>query len=129
MRVIHLLGLIAASAAIACAAASAPEPVSDEARLEELSREISLEIGTPAAQNVSECRTIGVGAKPCGGPWHYLVYSTRIADEDRLVALVESYNETEAELNRKEGRMSDCAFVTPPQVTLEDGVCRSASER
>lgn len=129
MRVIQLLGLMAVSAAIACVAASPPEPVSEERRLEELSREISLEIGTPVAQSVSECHTIGVGAKPCGGPSHYLVYSTRVADEDRLMALVESYNEVEAELNRKEGRISDCAYLTAPQVTLEDGVCRSVSEQ
>ena len=128
MRVIHLLGLMAVSAAIGCVAASAPEPVSEKERLEELSREISLEIGTPAAQSVSECRTIGMGAKPCGGPWHYFVYSTRVADEDRLMALVESYNEVKAEPNRKAGKMSDSVSVTAPRVTLEDGVCRSASE-
>jgi hypothetical protein len=127
MRVISMLGLVVASAAIACVAASAPEAVSDEERLAELSREISREIGTPAAQHVSECRTIGVGAKPCGGPWHYLVYSRRVADEERLVALVEEYNQTEAELNRKEGRMSDCGYATAPRVTLEEGVCRTAS--
>jgi hypothetical protein len=69
-----------------------------------------------------------MGAKPCGGPWHYLVYSTRVADEDRLMALAESCNEVEAELNRKTGRMSDCASVTATRVTLEDGVCRGASE-
>ena len=70
-----------------------------------------------------ECKVIAFGSKPCGGPWSYLVYSTSI-DEERLEALVESYNIYEQDYNMACDVASDCMFVTEPtELTCEDGKC------
>ncbi|MBJ7879750.1 hypothetical protein [Gelidibacter salicanalis] len=61
-----------------------------------------------------ECLYIAFGSKPCGGPWSYLVYSTSI-DTLKLTNLVDTYNQLEKMLNSECGRISDCAFVVPPQ--------------
>ncbi len=41
-------------------------------------------IGTPSCGGDGDCRYIGLGAKPCGGVWEYLVYSTPRIDPDYL---------------------------------------------
>ena len=45
-----------------------------------------------------ECRYIGVGSKPCGGPWEFLFYTTSI-DTLELQSLVAAYNALEADYN------------------------------
>lgn len=80
-------------------------------------------IGEPTCADVSQCRAIAFGAKPCGGPWQYLVYSTAITDSTALAAAVARYNAREAEVNKAEGRMSDCSFVGPPRLARVNGRC------
>ena len=65
--------------------------------------------------NDTQCRSIAFGSKPCGGPRTYLVYSSSI-DTARLATLVEDYNKLEMRINQERGLISDCGFVTPPQV-------------
>jgi hypothetical protein len=69
------------------------------------------------------CGAIGFGAKPCGGPWTYLVYSLNAADLKTLTEKVDAYNQLERELNVKYGKASDCAMVMPPTVGCVDGTC------
>ena len=75
----------------------------------------------------TECLFIGIGSKPCGGPWSYLIYSTSI-DMDQLEEMVELFNTKQAEFNIKYGQVSDCAFVIPPTALIcENGKCMSGS--
>jgi hypothetical protein len=96
------------------------------ATLPDLRAEVMRLIGDASCNDVSQCRTIAFGAKPCGGPWQYLVYSTAITDSTALAAAVARYNAREAEINRAEGRMSDCAFVAPPNLARVNGRCVAA---
>lgn len=80
-------------------------------------------IGEATCSDVNQCRVIAFGAKPCGGPWQYLVYSIALTDSTVLTAAVTRYNTLEAELNKSEGRMSDCSFVAPPQLARVNGRC------
>lgn len=75
----------------------------------------------------SVCRTIAFGAKACGGPQRYLIYSTSATDSARLYREVARYNEAERKRNREEGRMSDCMAVVRPQVSCISGQCRAAT--
>ena len=69
------------------------------------------------------CRSIAFGSKPCGGPWGYLVYSTSI-DTLKLAELVKKHNQLETRINQECNRISDCAFVSPPQrLECEDNKC------
>jgi hypothetical protein len=97
------------------------EPGRDD--LAGLEAEILTMIGTADATDVAFCREIAFGSKPCGGPWKYLAYSTAVTDSTALAEKVARYNRWEADINEREGRGSDCAFVTPPGVELSNGHC------
>ena len=80
-------------------------------------------VGDPVCDDVSQCRSMAFGAKPCGGPWSYLVYSVQTADSTRLATAVTRYNDREAQLNRELGRASDCQVVTPPRLSCVNSRC------
>ena len=72
---------------------------------------------------ITICKSVAFGSKPCGGPWTYLAYNTEI-DEALFLNKVASYNANEANYNSKWNIESDCAVVTPPiVVTCVDGIC------
>lgn len=89
-----------------------------------LKQEVLALIGDASADNVQQCRVIGFGAKPCGGPARYIAASIKNVDEAVLMAKVGQYNAASAENNRKLGLMSDCSVVPKPSVVLEQGICR-----
>src|SRR5262245_42764287 len=92
-------------------------------RLKNLKRDIDAEIGSPRADKLAQCKHIAFGAKPGGGPWRYLVYSTARTDEARLKQLISEYNALEKQINEEEGLSSDCSYVTEPELALKGGVC------
>jgi len=95
--------------------------------LEELARLINEEVGQASADDFSQCRSLAFGSKPCGGPWSYLVYSTSESDEERLIDLVNNYNDLEEQVNEAEGRASDCEFISKPELDFENGRCIAAN--
>jgi secreted trypsin-like serine protease len=97
---------------------------SDRTRLAKLKKTIDAEIGKPRAKRLTQCRVIAFGAKPCGGPRTYLVYSNLKTNEPKLKRLVSEYNSLEEKLNREGNLGSDCMFVGEPQITLLNGMCR-----
>ncbi len=72
---------------------------------------------------VSTCRSLALGAKPCGGPWQYLVYSIAQTDSAILVQKVRQYNALESDINARFGAISDCALVVEPALGTRDGQC------
>ena len=95
----------------------------DFAKLADMKQTILIVAGAASANDSTDCRYVGLGAKPCGGPWEYLVYSTVDTDTLLLLELVEKYNRFEDELNRKYGGASDCSITPPPVVGLVNGRC------
>jgi hypothetical protein len=95
----------------------------DRAKLEAMRREILALIGAPSCGGDGECRFIGLGAKPCGGVWEYLVYSTANVDRIELLRLVSRYNAFNEGYNRRYNIVSDCMFVVPPRVGCVEGRC------
>ena len=89
---------------------------------------ILTEVGGARCAGDGDCRTIAFGAKPCGGPWSYLVYSASQSDSVSLAGAVARYNAIERELNRKEGRASDCQMITPPRVACIEARCVAVRE-
>lgn len=66
-----------------------------------------------ACTDSAECLSIGIGSKPCGGPWRYLVYSTATVDSEKLKSAVADLNGYEAGYNQQEGLSSDCSLAPP----------------
>jgi hypothetical protein len=108
--------------------AGTPDPAGrpSDGTLAEFHTEVMRLVGDATCSDVSQCRTIAFGAKPCGGPWQYLVYSSAITDSAALTAAVARYNAKESELNKSEGRVSDCALVAPPRLARVNGRCVAA---
>ena len=95
----------------------------DDARLERRRREIEELAEDTGAGTAAECGYVGLGSKPCGGPWDYLVFSRIGVDEEELLAKVEKHNDLERRMNRRYGRMSDCSMPPEPVVGVVDGRC------
>jgi hypothetical protein len=71
----------------------------------------------------TECKYIGFGAKPCGGFWRYLIYSSSNVDTVLLKEKVRKYNEYNRNLNSKYGWISDCGLAPIPIVKCIEGEC------
>lgn len=74
-----------------------------------------------SADNI--CYSVGIGAKPCGGFWEYIVYSDSI-DMVPFLTKIETLNELEKEYNEKYSIISDCFIAMPPSsIKCVDGKC------
>lgn len=98
----------------------------DKAELKALYNDIVQMAGKAQADNVAQCRVVGLGAKACGGPQSYLVYSTLNGNESDLLQKVERYNALMRMQNEQLGLLSDCALVVEPALVLVEGVCKAA---
>lgn len=96
---------------------------SDQQRLQEMKKDILAMIGTPTCGGEGSCRYIGLGSKPCGGYWEYVIYSVENVEPEVLVRKVNEYNEFEEELNAKYGYVSDCTVPEPPDPGCVNGRC------
>ena len=105
---------------------AAANPAAEDQSLDSLRATVLQLIGEPIATSVEQCRLTAFGAKPCGGPRAYLVYSTEATDSSRLARAVAMYTSEDARLNQELGRASDCQLVTPPQITFVAGRCATA---
>lgn len=122
------LGLLAACAAAETPAPRPPAPKPGQvgavpANIAELQNKISAEIGDPVCSANDQCRTVAIGHKACGGPEAYRVWSTRVSDGPRLLALAEAYRQARREEALQSGRVSDCAMVVDPGARCEAGRC------
>ena len=97
---------------------------SNRADLNKLKKEIAREIGKPRARQVNQCRVIAFGAKACGGPKTYLVYSGLQTNENKLKQLVGQYNSLEDKINKETNAISDCMFIEEPKPTIQNGMCK-----
>jgi hypothetical protein len=97
---------------------------SNRADLNKLKKEIAREIGKPRARQVNQCRVIAFGAKACGGPKTYLVYSGLQTNENKLKQLVGQYNSLEDKINKETNAISDCMFIVEPKPTIQNGMCK-----
>jgi len=116
----HGSALLLSLAALACTAAPppAPPPEADSAALR---RQIQALVAKAPCDSDTQCRSIGVGHKACGGPAGYLAWSTRGTDEGALRALVERQARAEREEEQQQqqrqtgaGRLSNCMLEPDP---------------
>ena len=95
----------------------------DRARLVEMRQEIDALIGDSAGASIADCRYAGIGAKPCGGPWEYIVYSVSSTDSTALADRLSAYDAFEADMNMRYGYLSDCSIPNLPVLEFKDGRC------
>jgi hypothetical protein len=115
----RLAGAGALSLAGLCSCAAEPA----DAGSAPLARQIETLIGDAACDSAAQCRTVAVGAKPCGGPEAYLAWSTRRTDEPQLKAAVLRHAERRRAENVAAGLASNCMMVTDPGASCRAGRC------
>ena len=91
--------------------------------LERMAGDFPRLVGAARCENVAQCRSIGIGAKSCGGPWDYLIYSILDIETGLLEARVKHYNRLQAEANRRSGAVSPCTIRPLPILGCVDGRC------
>lgn len=113
------------AAVLLVAACTSPEEreAQDVARLEAMEAAIDAMIADRTCGGDGDCRAIAFGAKPCGGPWSYKVYSAARVDSTELAVAVAEYNAYNEELNRRYGWVSTCDFVSEPAVGCVGSEC------
>jgi hypothetical protein len=120
----HTLRLAAASLLIlsACAGAhqSAPAPDSSTAGLWQQIQAANTNLG---CDNDSQCHSIGVGAKSCGGPENYLAWSSKNSNGAKLKSLVELHSAARRADNNSQGMMSTCIAISDPGAVCRAGAC------
>lgn len=91
-------------------------------------------IGNAACHSDAQCRTLAIGAKACGGPEAYLVWSTQSTDPTPLQRLAAQHRQAREAHNQRQGLASDCAVVPEPAVRCMPlpgdnvgGQCRAAT--
>jgi len=95
----------------------------DRAQLVEMRREINALVGDAEGASIADCRYAGLGSKPCGGPWEYIVYSVSSTDSTVLSNRLAAYDAFEAEMNVRYGYASDCSVPNIPVLAYNDGRC------
>lgn len=81
-------------------------------------------VGDASCTDSSQCRSLPLGARACGGPQGYLPWSTARTDGNALRALAERYKaERQAQIKQK-GEMSDCRFMVDPGAVCQKGSCQ-----
>ena len=95
----------------------------DRAQLAEMRREIEALVGDAAGASIEDCRYSGLGSKPCGGPWEFVIYSASSTDSTALAERLTAYNAFEAEMNERYGYASDCSVPNEPVLAYGDGRC------
>ena len=109
-----LLALSGAACAVDAAAppASAPPSVAIQAKVQQL-------IGDAGCDNSHQCRSVGIGAKACGGPESYLAWSDKVTDAHALQEAVQALAHARVDENKLSGFASDCRVRPEPTA-----VCR-----
>ena len=105
----HTFGAVLALFMLASCAQTPAEPESQR-----LARELRSLIGTAACSSDSQCRTVAVGAKPCGGPAGYWAWSTQDTDAERMTALAQRQAAAEKREQEASGLRSNCRMLTDP---------------
>lgn len=86
-------------------------------------------IGEAPCDSDEQCRTIGVGAKACGGPGRYLAWSTRNVKPAELEAQAQAYAQAVRAENERSGLLSDCSLVTDPGAVCRAQRCQLQSRQ
>ncbi len=80
--------------------------------------------GSATCTESGQCRTLPVGAMPCGGPESYLPYSMAGTDEKALRALGEQYKAERQAASKAGGMMSICRHLPDPGAVCVSGSCQ-----
>jgi hypothetical protein len=126
-----MMAVLAISALIgACQAQSPPASSPSGAAAGDLTAatsRVNALIGDAACDSSSQCRTIGRGAKACGGPGSYAAWSVKVTDANALQAAVRQEQQAAEGVLAGSGRVSNCMVQADPGARCEQRRCVTGS--
>jgi len=80
--------------------------------------------------NSSECQSVPIGDKACGGPLRHQPYSTLIGKEkeSRLKVLSKTSFDIDRELNKLLSLVSNCSYINAPSLSCQSNTCIKKAE-
>ncbi|MBB5205703.1 putative small lipoprotein YifL [Inhella inkyongensis] len=113
-----LLAALLTHALAACAhpppALTPPAAAAPGAEIERARAELMQAVGEPRCSADTQCRSLGVGARPCGGPQSYVAVSTLNTDAAVLERLALRHRELVRAEQRQSGRVGTCQVLPDP---------------
>jgi hypothetical protein len=116
-----LLGCTACSADPGAAPVPAPATPAPSAGLSPQIRALTTDASCTSS---SQCHTLALGARACGGPQSYLAWSSAHTDGAALRLLAQRYAEQEKERIAASGELSDCRMIVDPGAECRAGHCQ-----
>lgn len=124
MRPFPFLLLIACVTCVACAATASAPPKPRVAAAGDTLAKIRALIGAAACSDHSQCHTLAIGARPCGGPQAYLAWSSAQTDGAALAVLGARFKQEREAAIAASGELSDCRFLPDPGAVCRAGTCQ-----
>ena len=117
---LFLLGACQAQPTAAPAAAPPPAPPPAAAEEAALLARIKAGIGEARCSSDAQCRSLGLGEKPCGGPAQWWAWSTSSPQAAQLPAWGAQLAALAKQRNTSSGMAGNCLYQTDP-----GAVCRA----
>ncbi|MYM97485.1 hypothetical protein [Duganella vulcania] len=114
------LATVGALMLIAAACQSAPPANTNAASLWQ---KIEAQNADTGCDRDSQCHTIAVGAKACGGPERYIAWSDRAQDGAKLKQLVAQHAAARAEEDKRSHMLSNCMMAVDAGAVCRAGHC------
>ena len=76
----------------------------------------------------TQCKVIAAGNRACGGPSHYMLYSTKTTTDETAKAVADKLSKYESLYNAQSGMQSICAMLTKPTTQCINNKCVTLSD-
>ena len=71
----------------------------------------------------AHCKVIAAGSRACGGPSHYMLYSTKNTSDEKAKSIADKLTKYESIYNAQTGMQSICAMLTKPVTQCMNTKC------
>ncbi len=95
----------------------------------ELRERIKVIIDGARCNNIVNCRVLGLGSRPCGGPEEYVAFSIWDTQIDEIKSLAAEYNFLREEVDAASGTVGTCNVLTKPDVNCVNAHCVTVPSR
>jgi hypothetical protein len=73
--------------------------------------------------NSMQCEVIAAGSRACGGPSHYMIYSTKYTPKEKALSIASELTKYESLYNAQNDMQSICAMLTKPGTQCSNNKC------
>tara|TARA_Y100000034_G_C6866135_1_gene394776 strand:- start:747 stop:1271 length:525 start_codon:yes stop_codon:yes gene_type:complete len=70
-----------------------------------------------------QCEVVAAGSRACGGPSHYMIYSTKHTSKEKALSIASELTKYESLYNAQNDMQSICAMLTKPSTQCIDNKC------